>query len=147
MRRGVYGHEGVQRANAKKQYPNLISKQYVLFARQERAVTPENGLLYILGMPVFRQFAIGFNRAEPHQISFARVSNDISTSVCGACPSGKRQRQAISRDALLPPQNAMRSENVTRGRPVAVQIDPGRLRYPSWYKRRTDSAGHSVVRL
>ena len=112
-------------------------------------MTPENGLLYILGMPIFRQFAIGFDRAEPHMISFARISNDISTSVCGACPSGKRRRTMSREGSLLPPQNTMRTENLTRGKHAAVRIDPDRLRYPSWYKRGSDLATTSnrVVRL
>ena len=103
-----------------------------------RLITSHNGLMYILGMPMFRQFAVAFDRAaSPHTISFAHVEG---SHTCASCSGSSEEMVATGQPTaggtLQPPQNEERKE-ATGG----VRIDPSKLRYPSRHKYKTKEDG------
>jgi hypothetical protein len=103
-----------------------------------RLITSGNGLMYILGMPMFRQFAVAFDRASsPHSISFANVKG---THTCASCSGSSEEMVATGKptaDGSLQPPQIEERRNATGG----VRIDPSKLRYPSRHKFKTKEGG------
>ena len=105
-----------------------------------RLITSGNGLMYILGMPMFRQFAVAFDRSSaPHSISFAHVAG---THTCASCSGASEEMVATGKPAadgsLQPPRiEEQERRNATGG----VRIDPSKLRYPSRHKFKTKEGG------
>ena len=93
--------------------------------------------MYILGMPLFRQFAVAFDRdSNPHTISFAHVDG---THTCASC-SGEATMRATGEptaDSSLQPPQIEERRNATRG----VRIDPSKLRFPSPHKFKKKDGG------
>jgi len=96
-----------------------------------RLITQHNGLMYILGMPMFRQFAVAFDReSKPHTISFSHVEG---AHTCATCSGSSQEMIATGEptaDGSLQPPQIEERRNATGG----VRIDPSKLRYPSPHK-------------
>lgn len=126
----------------------VIDRCVDLFSTMDgRIMTQYNGLMYILGMPLFRQFAVSFDRdADPHTISFADVSHSDSSGLCNGCKTtaeGVDSMRASARTgggggALLPPQGSL---NATRR---GLRIDPSKVRYPTKGYHSSKRAGVPV---
>jgi len=123
--------EGSQVSEAAKATAGFFTDRCVdLFSTIDaRIVTEHNGLMYILGMPLFRQFAVAFDRdADPHTISFSEVS---SSHACASCDGKESSIRANAKPptALAPPRG-VESESTNTSR-VGVRVEPSKLRYPT----------------
>jgi len=122
----------------------VIDRCVDLFSTMEGRITTENnGLMYILGMPLFRQFAVAFDReSDPHTISFSEITGVHACASCTGKEEGSVRASAKPSTTLAPPRDVeSESRNISR---LGVRVDPSKLRYPTRGYHGSKRAGTPV---
>jgi len=111
---------------------STVAEACVPLFQTDETMTESNGPMYILGLPFFRQHAVGFDRSSTPKISFA----DNGGSGCTSCYSARMHEQQET--SLQPPPWAGGKKHSKKHR--GLRFNPERARRPFWLPKNHSRA-------